>query len=79
MFLFVGANRNHGHFVIRVKKTHFLQKIEYANWSCYDKKDGVKVLQRQTPSFVGSIGLKKSQPKCKKVTKKLGNTQKTPS
>jgi hypothetical protein len=37
-------------------------QIEYANWSFYDKKDGAKVLQRQTPSFVGSIGKKKSQP-----------------
>jgi hypothetical protein len=44
-----------------VTKAIFLQ-IEYANWSFDDKKDGVKVLQRQTPSFVGSIHLKKSQP-----------------
>ncbi len=42
---------------IGVTNTGFLQ-IEYANWSFFDKKDGAKVLQRQTPSFVGSIGLK---------------------
>jgi hypothetical protein len=47
---------------IGVTKTRFLQ-IEYAHWSFYDKKDGATVLQRQTPSVVGSIGLKKSQPK----------------
>jgi hypothetical protein len=28
----------------------------------YEKKDGAKVLQRQTPSFAGFNGLKKSQP-----------------
>jgi hypothetical protein len=43
-------------------------QIKYANWSFYDRKDGAKVLQRQTPSFVGSIGLKKSQPQYTAVT-----------
>jgi hypothetical protein len=44
-----------------ITKAHFLQ-IEYANWSFYDEEDSVTVLPRQTPSFVGFISLKKSQP-----------------
>jgi hypothetical protein len=58
-----GAHRNCGHFVslsaYQGNKNMFLQ-IEYANWSFYDKKDSAKVRRRQTPSFVGSIGLQKS-------------------
>jgi hypothetical protein len=43
-------------------KSRFLQ-IEYADWSFYGKKESANLLQMQTPSFVGPIGLTKSQPK----------------
>ncbi len=63
-FIF-GANRNGGHFVRLIvyrgnKIAIFADRIRslVILW----KKDGAKVLQRQTPSFARSIGLTKSQP-----------------
>jgi hypothetical protein len=63
MFLFAGQIKNRGHFVSLSayrgsKNSFFANRIRKLVTSTTKK-----MVQRQTPFFVGSIGLKKTQPK----------------